>query len=129
MHSWTAYEDNKNVLTIEKTIWERASYRADSTHVDCRQIGSPQHDYFNGAWYQQGLSLERDDNGYLTDLYYDDTVNSGMLKGEQEAVDRELVFTWGIVLAIVIISCMGIGCQTEIGQVVSSNGSCPLFLF
>ena len=58
--------------------FEAYAYYADSTHVDCRQIGSPQHDYFNGAWYQQGLSLERDDDGYLTDLYYDDTVNSGM---------------------------------------------------
>jgi len=58
--------------------FEAYAYYADSTHVDCRQIGSPQHDYFNGVWYQRGLSLERDDNGYLTDLYYDDTVNSGM---------------------------------------------------
>ena len=58
--------------------FEAYAYYADSTHIDCRQIGSPQHDYFNGAWYQRGLSLERDDDGYLTDLYYDGTVNSGM---------------------------------------------------
>ena len=58
--------------------FEAYAYYADSTHVDCRQIGSPLHDYFNGAWYQRGLSLERNDDGYLTDLYYDDTVNSGM---------------------------------------------------
>ena len=58
--------------------FEAYAYYTDSTHVDCRQIGSPQHDYFNGAWYQQGLSLARTDDGYLTDLYYDDTVNSGM---------------------------------------------------
>lgn len=58
--------------------FEAYAYNADSTHVDCRQIGSPQHDYFNGAWYQQALSLERSDNGYLTDLYYDDSVNRGM---------------------------------------------------
>ena len=58
--------------------FEAYAYFADSTHVDCRQIGSPQHDYFNSAWYQQALSLERSDNGYLTDLYYDDSVNSGM---------------------------------------------------
>ena len=203
--------------------FEAYAYHADSTYVDCRQIGSPQHDYFNGAWYQRGLSLERDDDGYLTDLYYDDTVNSGMfcsyvipvfdcqgrkvgvygvdlnldfldviideamrnvrkefmvdaqedigedgeiyfsiqiidskgnritgsdsldismLKGEQEVVDRELdmkdlkhtpyyinakqlgatgwtlvvfqhrdlVFTWGWVLAVIIVFCMGIGC-------------------
>ncbi len=58
--------------------FEAYAYYTDSTNVDSRQIGSPQHDYFNGAWYQQGLSLERYDDGYLTDLYYDDTVNSGM---------------------------------------------------
>ena len=58
--------------------FEAYAYYADSTHIESRQIGSPQHDYFNGAWYQQGLSLERNDNGYLTDLYYDGTVNSGM---------------------------------------------------
>ena len=58
--------------------FEAYAYYADSTHVECQQIGSPQHDYFNGAWYQQGLSLAREDDGYLTDLYYDDTVNSGM---------------------------------------------------
>ena len=203
--------------------FEAYAYHTDSTHIDCRQIGSPQHDYFNGAWYQRGLSLERGDDGYLTDLYYDDTVNSGMfcsyvvpvfdrqgrkvgvygvdlslemlsiaidetmsnvrkefmvdaqsdigddgdiyfsiqildskgnritgsdsldvsmLKGEQEIVDRELdmkdlkgtpyyinvkqlgatgwtlvvfqhrdlVYTWGIVLAIIILFCMCIGC-------------------
>ena len=58
--------------------FEAYAYHTDSTNVECQQIGSPQHDYFNGAWYQQGLSLERSDDGYLTDLYYDDTVNSGM---------------------------------------------------
>ncbi len=58
--------------------FEAYAYYTDSTHVECQQIGSPQHDYFNGAWYQQGLSLAREDDGYLTDLYYDDTVNSGM---------------------------------------------------
>ena len=58
--------------------FEAYAYYADSTHIDCRQIGSAKHDYFNGAWYQRGLSLEREDDGYLTDLYYDDTVNSGM---------------------------------------------------
>ena len=58
--------------------FEAYAYYADSTHIDCRQIGSPKHDYFKGAWYQRGLSLARTDDGYLTDLYYDDTVNSGM---------------------------------------------------
>lgn len=58
--------------------FEAYTYYTDSTHIESRQIGSPQHDYFNGPWYQQGLALERDDDGFLTDLYYDDTVNSRM---------------------------------------------------
>ena len=58
--------------------FEAYVYHSDSTHIGRQQIGSAQHDYFNGAWYQQGFSLERNDNGYLTDLYYDNTVNSGM---------------------------------------------------
>ena len=58
--------------------FEAYAYQTDSAHVDFRQIGSPQHDYFNGAWYQRGLSIERSDDGYLTDLYYDDSVNRGM---------------------------------------------------
>jgi len=58
--------------------FEAYAYYADSTHIERRQIGSAQHDYFNGAWYQKGMSLDRNSDGYLTDLYYDDTVNSGM---------------------------------------------------
>jgi len=58
--------------------FEAYAYYADSTHVESRQIGSLQHDYFNGAWYERGLSMARTDEGYLTDMYYDDTINSGM---------------------------------------------------
>lgn len=58
--------------------FEAYAYRTDSTHIETKQIGSPHHDYFNGVWYKRGLSLARHDNGYLTDLYYDDCVNSSM---------------------------------------------------
>ena len=58
--------------------FEAYAYFADSTRIECRQIGSERHDYFNGAWYQQALALDRNDDGYLSDLYYDDTVNTGM---------------------------------------------------
>ena len=58
--------------------FEAYAYYADSTHIERRQIGSAQHDYFNGAWYQQAIALDRSDDGYLSDLYYDDSVNSGM---------------------------------------------------
>ena len=67
-----------NYFKSQGRWFEAYAYHADSTHIGLRQIGSPQHDYFNGAWYQKGLALERSDNGYLTDMYYDDTVNSGM---------------------------------------------------
>ena len=50
----------------------------DSTHIEVRQIGSSQHDYFNGVWYQKGLSLERGADGYLTDLYYAKSVGSNL---------------------------------------------------
>ncbi len=58
--------------------FEAYAYYTDSTHIEIQQIGSPHHDYFNGVWYQRGLSLTRNDDGYLTDLYYDDSVNSSM---------------------------------------------------
>ena len=58
--------------------FEPYAYFTDSTHIEVRQIGSPQHDYFNGVWYQKGLSLERDDDGYLTDLYYAKSVGSNL---------------------------------------------------
>ena len=32
--------------------FEAYTYYTDSTHIESRQIGSPQHDYFNGPWYQ-----------------------------------------------------------------------------
>lgn len=58
--------------------FEAYAYYADSTRIEHQQIGSPRHNYFNGVWYQKGLSVERDGDGYLTNMYYDDTVNSGM---------------------------------------------------
>ena len=64
--------------TADGRWFEAYAYYADSTHIEHLQIGSAQHDYFNGAWYQQALALGRYDDGYLSDMYYDDTVNSGM---------------------------------------------------
>ena len=58
--------------------FEAYAYYTDSTHIERQQIGSSHHDYFNGVWYQKGVSLERDDDGYLTDPYFDDTVDSSM---------------------------------------------------
>lgn len=58
--------------------FEAYAYYTDSTHIERRQIGSPKHDYFNGVWYEKGFGLERSDDGYLTDPYFDDSVGSSM---------------------------------------------------
>ena len=58
--------------------FEAYAYFADSTHINTRQIGSQQHDYFNGVWYEKGFNLESTEDGYLTDPYFDDTVESQM---------------------------------------------------
>lgn len=54
--------------------FEAYAYYTDSTHIECKQLGSPKHDYFNGVWYEKGISLEGDGEGYLSDPYYDDSV-------------------------------------------------------
>ena len=58
--------------------FEAYAYYTDSTHIERRQIGSPKHDYFNGVWYAKGFGLERSDDGYLTDPYFDDSVGNSM---------------------------------------------------
>ena len=58
--------------------FEAYAYYTDSTHIERQQIGSPRHDYFNGVWYNQGFSLDRDADGYLTDPYFDDSVGSSL---------------------------------------------------
>ncbi len=58
--------------------FEAYAYFADSTHINTRQIGSQQHDYFNGVWYRKGLELESAEDGYLTDPYFDDVVEGQM---------------------------------------------------
>ena len=58
--------------------FEAYLYHSDSTRLERRQIGSPSHDYFNSTWYEKGLSLDRQDEGYLTVPYFDNTVDSAM---------------------------------------------------
>ena len=58
--------------------FEAYVYHTDSTHIDSRQIGSPSHDYFNSVWYEKGLHLNREDLGYLSDPYFDNTVDSAI---------------------------------------------------
>ena len=58
--------------------FEAYAYYTDSTHIERRQIGSPKHDYFNGVWYAKGFGLEKGDDGYLTDPYFDDSVGNSM---------------------------------------------------
>ena len=42
----------------------------DSTHIERKQIGSAQHDYFIQEWYVMGMHDETE-QGYLSDPYYD----------------------------------------------------------
>ncbi len=58
--------------------FEAYLYYADSTRLERQQIGSPSHDYFNGPWYEKGLSQDRQGLGYLTTPYFDDSVDSAM---------------------------------------------------
>ena len=58
--------------------FEAYVHRADSSRYERLQIGSPSHDYFNGPWYKEGLSRDRQDLGYLTSLYFDNSVDSSM---------------------------------------------------
>ena len=63
----------------EQGRWfEAYLYHADSTHLERQQIGSPSHDYFNGPWYKKGLSRDRQEVGYLTIPYFDNSVDSAM---------------------------------------------------
>ncbi len=55
-----------------------ASAGTGSPHFERQQIGSATHDYFNGPWYKKGISLNRQDLGYLTAPYFDNTVDSTM---------------------------------------------------
>ena len=59
--------------------WFEAYVRfTDSTHVERKQIGSAQHDYLNMAWYQKGLTMERE-QGILSDPYYDEAGGKRLL--------------------------------------------------
>ena len=50
----------------------------DSARIELVQLGSEHHDYFNGVWYQKGMALDRDSLGYITDPYFDDSVDSSI---------------------------------------------------
>ena len=58
--------------------FEAYVYQADSSRLERRQIGSPSHNYFNGPWYEKGLSMDKDSLGYLTAPYFDNSVDSNM---------------------------------------------------
>ena len=58
--------------------FEAYAFHNDSSRIEKQQIGSPKHDYFNGTWYEKGFRLDRDDEGYLTDPYFDNSVDSSM---------------------------------------------------
>jgi sigma-B regulation protein RsbU (phosphoserine phosphatase) len=58
--------------------FEAYAHFTDSARIELVQLGSEHHDYFNGVWYQKGMALERDSLGYITDPYFDDSVDSSI---------------------------------------------------
>ena len=58
--------------------FEAYIHHTDRIQLERQQIGSPNHDYFNGVWYKKGLDLDRQGVGYLTVPYFDNSVDSGM---------------------------------------------------
>ncbi len=58
--------------------FEAYVYCTDSSNTERRQVGSPNHDYFNGVWYEKGLSLDREGLGYLTAPYFDNSIDSAI---------------------------------------------------
>ena len=76
MDCFAAFEPN--YFEGQGRWFEAYVYHVDSTRLERRQIGSPSHDYFNGPWYQKGLSTDKDSLGYLTAPYFDNSVDSSM---------------------------------------------------
>ena len=58
--------------------FEAYAHFTDSTHIELLQLGSERHDYFNGVWYQKALAIDRDSIGYITDPYFDNSVDSSL---------------------------------------------------
>ena len=67
-----------NYFESQGRWFEAYAFFTDSTHIERRQLGSQQHDYFDRIWYKKGLSLGELDDGFLTDPYYDPSVGSSM---------------------------------------------------
>ena len=102
--------------------FEAYAYYTDSTHIERRQIGSPKHDYFNGVWYEKGFGLERSDDGYLTDPYFDDSVGNSMYCSYVLPLfDREgrKVGVYGADLNLDWIDKMVLGAEAKVKQIGS----------
>ena len=102
--------------------FEAYAYYTDSTHIERRQIGSPKHDYFNGVWYEKGFGLERSDDGYLTDPYFDDSVGSSLYCSYVlplfDSKDRK-VGVYGADLNLDWIDKMVLGAEAKVKQIGS----------
>ena len=51
---------------------------AEDKRIERRQLGSAEHDYFSREWYQKALAIDKQREGYLTDPYYDYSVDSSL---------------------------------------------------
>ena len=67
-----------NYFESQGRWFEAYAFFTDSTHIERRQLGSQQHDYFNRIWYKKGLSLGKLDDGHLTDPYLDPSVGNSI---------------------------------------------------
>ena len=102
--------------------FEAYAYYTDSAHIERQQIGSPQHDYFNGVWYAKGFGLEKGDDGYLTDPYFDDSVGNSMYCSYVLPLfDREgrKVGVYGADLNLDWIDKMVLGAEAKVKQIGS----------
>ena len=65
-----------NYYASQGRWFEPYAFYRDSTHIECRQVGSATHDYLEREWFTKGLESE---NGYWSDPYYDKDVSKTML--------------------------------------------------
>lgn len=65
-----------NYFARQEQWFEPYVYYSDSTHIEHKQIGSAQHDYFTQDWYVVGLEKEE---GYWSEPYYDKDVTNLMM--------------------------------------------------
>ena len=65
-----------NYYAAQGRWFEPYVFYRDSTHIECKQIGSATHDYLQREWFVKGLESE---DGYWSEPYYDKDILKTML--------------------------------------------------